>query len=386
MLKFLNNYWLIGYLFVPILIFNLTITGEQQFVYLAYSFINGSFSLIHLPPTIADLSLYQGKYFWPLGPFPALLILPFVLIFKMGFLQGFVQFPLTILNFYLIYKISIKLNLSPNKSLLLAIFYIFGSIYTPIAIIPWSWFFAQVTATFFLLLAIYEFLESKRWPIIGLAIALATLTKANLILAAIFFLPKIFQKPQAFKNLIVFLIPVFMAIAIIGVYNYQRFNSILESGYSYQIIPEGSKARRDYGIISPKHIPANLYYMFIKTPDPVLADDSHVLKFPYLKFDPYGMSIFFMSPILFLLYKSKLNDPLVKSSLIATFAIILSITAYYGIGYIQVGYRYALDFFPFLLIILISAVKQSKLNTIKLLTIAGIVISWFFTLEKLAGF
>lgn len=179
-------YLIIIYLFIPFLVINSLIIGEQQFVYLAYSFINGSFSLIHLPPTITDLSLYQGKFFWPLGPFPAVLLIPFVWIFKTMFLQGFIQFPLNILNFFLVYKISKTLKLRTGKAVLLAIFFIFGSVYTPIAAIPFSWYFAQVIATSLLLFAIYEFLNKKNYLVIGIALALATLTRTTLIVSSNF--------------------------------------------------------------------------------------------------------------------------------------------------------------------------------------------------------
>ena len=378
-LKFL----LICFLFIPIFTFNFLIYSEQQFVYLAHAFLKGSFSLIQLPPIIADLSFFNDKYYWPLGPFPAIMLSPFVFLFNTQFLQGYIQFLLTVLNFWLITKICERLNLQKEKALWLAIFYIFGSAYTPIAIIPFSWYFAHVVATTCILLAIYEFLVYKRWFLIGSLIALATLTRINLLLSLVFFAPSLLGKQINFRNIFGITLPIAFALILIGFYNYQRFGDIFESGYSYQIIPEESKARRDFGLVSAKHIPANLYYMLIKTPDPVLVDNSHVLKPPYLKFDPYGMSLFFMSPILFLLFRAKLADPYVKRSLITIFGLLIPIITYYGIGYIQIGYRYALDFFPFLLLILISSAKITKITYIKILVIAGIIISWGFTLQKI---
>ena len=126
--------------------------------------------------------------------------------------------------------------------------------------------------------------------------------------------------------------------------------------------------------------------MLIKTPDPILTGTSEVLKFPYLKFDNYGMSIFFLSPVLFLIFKTNYRDKLVKISMVTIAITLIPLLTYYGIGFKQVGYRYALDFFPFILLILIPAVKRISETSLKWLVFTGVVITWFFTLEKLAGF
>ncbi|OGD97978.1 hypothetical protein A3A49_02065, partial [Candidatus Curtissbacteria bacterium RIFCSPLOWO2_01_FULL_38_11b] len=364
------------------------INSEQQFVYLAYAFLKGSLSFTQLPPTLADLSFFDGKYFWPLGPFPALLLIPFVIFYKTNFLQGFIQLPLTLLNFYLVYQISKKLNLSSTKSYLLAIFYIFGSVYTPVAAISTSWLFAQVTVTSLLLLAIYFFVSvnNKNFFLISILISLAILTRANLITTSVFFLIFIFQMPRFWKNLIAFTIPIATAILLIGIYNHLRFGNFLESGYNYQLISEEPAQRRSIGLFSVKHIPANLYYMLIKSPDPIIADQPHVLQFPYLKFDNYGMSIFFLSPILFLILKTNFKDKLVKISALTVAISLVPLLTYYGIGFNQVGYRYALDFFPFLLLAITPVVKTINEKHLKILIFVGVLITWFFTIEKLAGF
>lgn len=377
---------LLYFLLVPVIAINFLVTGEQQFVFLAKAFLNHSLSLTTLPPTIADLSLYNEKYFWPLGPFPAILLIPFVYIFDLNFTQGFIQVVLNVMNFFLIKKILEKLNIDHAKSFWISIFYIFGSVYTPVATIPFSWYFAQIVATSLILMAIYIYLSNKNWFFIGLMIALATLTRISLLLSLVFFVPSLIKNPPKFSKLAMFLAPVLVSICVIGIYNHLRFNSPFESGYKYQLIPEDAQKRRDEGLMSVKHIPANLYYMLLKTPDPILKEDYHVFKAPYLRFDDFGMSIFFMSPLLFIIFKAGTKDTYVKIAIITITILSLPIITYYGIGYKQVGFRYALDFFPFLLFLLASASKTIGISTIRTLTIIGIIITWFFTIEKLSGF
>lgn len=157
----LNNRWLLAYLFIPILTLNFGIFGENQYVYLADSFLKGSLSLVQLPPLLSDFAYFNGQYYWPAGILPAITLMPFVAIFGTGFQEGFTKLPLTILNFWLVFKICKTFNLSLAKSLLLALFFIFGSVYAPIATIPWSVYLAQVFTTFGLLLAIYLFITKK---------------------------------------------------------------------------------------------------------------------------------------------------------------------------------------------------------------------------------
>lgn len=355
---------------------------EQQFVFLAQSFIKGSFALINLPPTTADLSYFNNLYYWPLGPFPGIILMPFVAIFGIAFHQSYIQFPLNLLNAFLVFKIGKLLNLTEKRAIILSAFFIFGSVYTPTSLFPFSWYFAHVIATTLLLLSIYLHLTTKHRSLIGFLLGLTVLTRLTLIFSVPFFIFSILKKPQKLKSLTLLLLPIFLFLLLNSFYNYSRFENIFESGYSYQQVPEDAQKRRAEGIISLKHIPANLYYMFLKSPDPVLKDGYHVFKFPYIVYDPYGISIFIMSPILILIVKAKLKDKLVKEGLLTTLLLLIPITTYYGIGHIQVGYRYALDFFPLLLPALASAISRTNKYLLLTLTTLGIIMTWWLTLER----
>lgn len=360
--------------------------GENQYVYLADSFLKGNLSLIQLPPTLIDFAYFRGQYYWPGGVLPAIFLMPFVAIFGTDFQEGFIKLPLTILNFWLVFKICRLRNLSPIKSLWLALFFIFGSVYIPVAAIPWSVYLAQVSTTFGLLMAIYLFITKKNYWLIGASLALAILSRPTTVIGSLFFLLPIVQNPTPLKNLAKFALPIAASLILLATYNFLRFGNFWEAGYTYQLSSQEFINRKSAGLFSLKMIPTNLYYMLIKTPDPILEESSHVLKFPFLKFDPYGMSIFLMSPVLLLIFKANFKNQLVKTSLITSTAMLLPILTYAGIGYVQIGYRYALDLLPFLLIVLISAVKNTSQSIVILLVTLGIILYWFFIFEKLAGF
>lgn len=371
-------------LFVVLLFLNQLITTEQHFIVLAKSFLKGSFAIVDTLENVSDFAYFNGRYFWPLGPFPAIILMPFVYAIE-HFPQGYIQFPLNVLNFLLVYKIANHLNLSKEKSLVLASFYIFGSIYTPIGALPGSWFFAQVLATTLLLLALFEFVNKKRFLLIGTALALAAATRFTIFFGSIFFLIFLFQKPLNFKNMGKFLLPLIIVLVLLGFYNTRRFGTPFETGYNYQLIYSQSALRRDHGLFSPKHLPANLYYMLFNGPKPVIKEDSYILKFPFVTFDPYGLSIFFLSPILLLIFRANFKEKLVWVSAATILVMLIPLTTYYGIGYPQIGYRYALDFFPFLLISLISGIKRTPQINLYFLLLWGIFLSWYFTFQMLFG-
>ncbi|KKR77954.1 MAG: hypothetical protein UU23_C0006G0009 [Candidatus Curtissbacteria bacterium GW2011_GWA1_40_9] len=376
--------YLIPFLFIVLLFTNLQITKEQQFVLLAKSFQNSSLALTNLGENISDTSPYQGKYYWPLGPFPAIIILPFLFIFQ-NFYQSYLSFPISILNFILLFQIAKFLGLDKKKSLILSIFFIFGSIYTPLAAIPASWYFAQTVACFLTIAAIYEFLVKKSYFIPGVLIAAATATRFNLILVSIFFIILATVEGTKPTKIIKLLLPITVSVILIFSYNNLRFGNPLESGYNLQLIPQEALARRNIGLFSTQHIPSNLYYMIFKGPEAVFKDSSKELTFPYLSFNNYGLSIFFLSPILLLLHKANFKNKLIKTSTLTTFVLLIPILTYYGIGQKQVGYRYALDFFPFLFLMLTDAVKSINIKLLYLIVFWGVFFSITFTLFYISG-
>ena len=356
------------------------IRGENSYHFLAYSFTKGSLSLVVKPNYLSDLTPFNGKYFWTTGPFPAFLLFPLALIFKLNFYESFLKVPLSIFNFWLILQISKALKLSQIKSRALALFYIFGSVYTPIMIIPFSVYLSALVTTTLLLITIFEFLNKRRWLLIGCFISFATLTRFIPILSVFFFLPYLIKEGR-FKFFIHFFIPIIVSLLLLGAYNYSRFQNPLETGHRYQNIEDEALKRRSFGVFSIEHIPANLYYMLLKSPDPVRNADTEVLKFPFVKFNPYGMSIFILSPILFLIFKANLKDKYILPSLITMVAILIPITTYYGLGFRQIGYWHALDFLPFVIFPLVSGFKKTNPAKINILAALGIFITWFFIFQ-----
>jgi hypothetical protein len=280
-----------------------------------------------------------------------------------NFYQGHLQFILVFGVIFLVSKLVAKFFKNSLDIIFLTFAFGFSSAFLGLALRPSSWFFSQVIATFLLTLFLYEFLDKKRYWFLGIISALLFLTRITT--ALVVFVPLLdllFGQESLRRRFIKALMLLFLlslGIGAQGFYNYVRFGSFLEQGYSMQIIPPLQSSMRNYGLFSLVHLPGNLYYFLLSTPLPVFRDNiSHVLKFPYIQANPWGMSIFVTSPyfvyLFFLKYKDKLSKILIATSILIAIPLFL----YYGVGYRQFGYRYSLDFLPLLFVLFIKNLRK----------------------------
>jgi hypothetical protein len=355
--------------------------GEQQFVYLARSFLDGHLYFTSFPGRWDDASYYAGHYYWPLGPLPAVIVLPFVAAFGLAVQQGYLLCVLNLLNLILLYGIALKITGDSGRSGWLSFSYIFGTSYLFIALIPWSWYFAQAVATSLLLLALYEFFSRRRWWLIGLYTALGVAARIDIILAGLFFWSSIIlsaeTKYQKMKQLAWFAMPVALSVVLLMAYNLLRFNSVFESGYGLQLLRGGQAANRSHGLWGLVHFPANLYYFFLKGPDGVFLPGTKILTYPYLRPNSWGMSILFTSPILLWIFKAPWKETIVRLSALTSLLMCIVFLGYYGIGHYQYGYRYALDFYPFLFVALAYATKNEFSLPMKVITLCSFLFNYY---------
>ncbi len=344
--------------------FNFSIRDEQQFSYLARSFLQGKLYFLQQPLSWNDAALYDGQYYWPTGIMPALILVPFVFVFRIFgvlFTQGYLQFFLVLGTFYFVFRITKKLAYTTEDSLLLALAFSFASAFLGLAFVSWSWYFAQVVSTFCLLLALFLWLEKKHWFWIGLMVALAGGARPPVYFATVFFFLQILLSSPPLKtkirNSIFLMVPIISILLLTAVYNYARFGDPFEYGQKYALLSGVLDVNRNHGVINLIHLPGNLYYTLMSMPEPVFRDATHVLKFPYIQNNQWGMSIFVTSPYLFYLFVLRYKDRLSKILLLTVIAIATPSLIFFSLGFSQFGHRYSLDYFPFLFFLLVRNYK-----------------------------
>src|SRR3989344_1116340 len=137
-------YYLIAFFFLLVLSFSLIFENyNQQFLYLAQAFLQGKLYFLEKPGTLLDIIYYKGQYYWHLGPFPAILLLPFVLVgdlFKVSLsYQAYLQVLLVLGTFFLGFSVAKHFGYSKDDALWLAFAFCFSSVYHFTPFIPFSW-------------------------------------------------------------------------------------------------------------------------------------------------------------------------------------------------------------------------------------------------------
>ncbi len=346
----------------------------QQYRYLAQSFLTGRLAFAAMPGiSWDDTALFSGAHYWPLGAFPAILLMPFVFIselFNMTFPQGFLVFPFALWTFYLVFRLAEKLGKPGAERTWIALAFVGSSSYLAIALVPWSWHLAHIVAVGLLLLAIHEYLGRRRWPLMGLLLGLVYASRPTAAMNILFFLGALFLGDEPWrtkcKSSTYFLGCFFSLALLVMYYNFARFGSPFESGYNYQI---GMKP--DGPLLGPWNIPTNLRVLLFGMP---IGID----HFPYFTADAFGMSLFVVSPWLFLVRPQRWNqlDSLLVVNMVV---IVLVLLCWWSTGSNQMGYRFSLDFLPMLFWLLLRT-NSVDINTVFKITVFMSVLLYFYFL------
>jgi hypothetical protein len=208
------------------------------------------------------------------------------------------------------------------------------------------WHTGHLIATILTLLCLIELWGSRRAWLVGLLAGAAFLTRAPIAFAIPFYALLLagdaIWEPRRWpwRTWIQLALGVLPSLAFFFWYNAARFGSPLESGYGLALLPEWLEAQRQHGLFSTYHIPMNIEYLFLHLP-------RFSLTFPFLTPDGLGMSIFLTSPGLLYAVRAPWRSSRVWWLAGAAVLVLIPTLLYYGGGWLQYGYRYALDSIPF---------------------------------------
>ena len=345
----------------------------DHYLYQARSFLLGRVDIPDLPDYYQDKFELDGKIYTPFPPIPALFLAPIVKIFP-DITQQKVSIIVGALNAVLVFVLLSNYT-SSKKAFLLTIFFSFGTVAFWSSIVGTTWYFAHNVAIFFLVSSLIAF-KNKLDFLSGLFFALAVLSRYPILVGGLFFALELFKEK---KRLFYFLCGAFLAIPAQFYYDFIRFGSFLETGYVtvYESYVHSSYPFTFMQLINPsapyfgymdiRNIPLHLF-TFLAYP-PIIEQSLKIMP------SPYGMGIIFTTPLLFLALKPIFTTSLERNLFIGAVAIALVEFMHYAQGWVQFGYRFALDFMPFLLILLALRFK-SIFKHIILLIISIFASTW----------
>ena len=170
-----------------------------------------------------------------------------------------------------------------------------------------------------------------------------------------------------------FLIGAVVFIPITFYYNFLRFGSVFDTGYTrvyqsyassnlgYSIQKMWNPDMKSLNYFDVRAIPYHLYTMLVMPPE---IKDLNIFR---SKPSPFGMGIIFTSPFLLLALIPPFKKKLEKISLLGALPVALLVFSHYAQGWVQFGYRFILDFILFLMMILAIRFKATYVSMTLLL-------------------
>ncbi len=316
----------------------------NNFVLLAQALLHGH-TWIAWPGNYIDALQYNGQYYVIEAPMPAFLLLPFVAAFG-TFNQTALAIVLGAIAIGAAYELGERLGVSRTINIWICAFFLAGTDLLWCAMLGDVWFIAHVSAACFTTLALVELAGKRRGWLVALYAGCAIFSRFDLVLAlpVYAYLLGDRERLRSFGSV---LVPI--ALVWIG-YNLARWGTWYDIGYTMWYhqdqagVPTGSPFRLEY-------LPYELWSFFVQTPE-------RVADFPWLNPTISGVALTWTSPALVLALLARTPRNWVMAMWAATLLCAAPNFFYYVNGFAQFGMRHALDFEPFVVVLMFLGCKE----------------------------
>ncbi len=328
--------------------------GQNHFVYLADAFLHGRLGVTGGGTALAEIVSFHGNFYVVYPPMPAVLLLPFVALFGISVDQGLMSIFLACLCVAATWFMLKKTGVKGNKALWLTALFGFGTCFWFTAAVGSSWYIEHVVAVLFLTLAIILALYKKSPFLIGLLLGFAFFARLPVILSFPFFLLLFYEQNSVWKPRLnqaaYFLIGLGIIVGVYELYNFGRWGVFSDIGYN--IIPGIQQDPYfQQGIFNIAYIPRHIYAILFQ--GPILLN-----RFPYFEPNWIGLGLFFTTPAFIYIFKGPWNR-LSKYAALAVACILPILITHGTVGFTQFGYRFSLDFTPFLMLLAAKGMREN---------------------------
>ncbi len=335
-------------------------TPYNYFVLLADAFIHGRYYLLDNPPWLSELiPVAVNKFYTVYPPGPALLLTPFVLVFGTGFQQQLFAHILGALMVVASYELA---RIIDKKNQLLHIWTVLlvgiGNITWFMSSVGSVWYLGQITAASFMIFAILSGYKKKLF-LTGLFLGIAYVSRVHTILTLPFYVYLLRSESKSFRRIYRFAYPLGTLLLFDAFYNFIRFGTPFNKGYFLLpgVLGEEGAAWFARGVVHYSYYFENFRTMFLMGPK-FLPD------FPYVQPSWYGLSILLTTPAFVFAFWARRRDGIVKFAWLSIILVSLVVMSHGGTGWTQFGYRFAVDFYPFLILLTIMGVSRMGLRKI----------------------
>ena len=326
------------------------------------------------PSWLNEMVPANGRYYsvFPLGA--VLSMMPVAVLQKTRLIHDFpgraLAALIAALSVWFLFRLSVIGTKSLPKRILLSLVLIFGTWTWCNLGFGGAWQIALGLALLGQIAALYFVLVEFRPLLAGAFFALALGNRTELVLCLpifIYFLIRraapdakgwkalVQQSREKSRVFICFLIVPAALGLFTALYNYARFHSIFDFGYSH--IPNVlQEPWYQHGLFSLHAIPWNVHKMLFE-------GFRDAPNFPFLSFYPFGCSILLVSPFLFLIFRE--GGPHKAPAWIAIGLLTFALWAHGNPGGWQFSYRYATELLPWMFLLLLGN-GPAKISAIEL--------------------
>jgi len=371
----------------------------KHYIYLAEAMLHGTLNLkdTGLPDFYQDVVREQdGDIYLPYQPMPGVLAMPFVAIWGTAMHEWLLSMIVGAVNVVLFWYILRLMGVSRTTKLLLIPFFAFGTANFYSASTGTLWFYNHVVAVMFVLLAITFMLRRTSPFVPAICLGAAALSRQPTALAVPFFLYWMAAQQhnmtydfselwRALRQLEIrrllallweplgsasrdrqtlFKLSLFVGTLVpFGLislwYNAARFGGIFDTGLDEVYLQYGDRERagvlytiyleqvadaKRFAEFDLRNIPLHLYTIFALPPK-FIGDGS------MFRPSEYGMSALLTSSPFIFAALTRRSNPLRIASWIAIPLVAIPTLMYYSQGWVQFGYRYLMDYLPFIMIL-----------------------------------
>ncbi len=297
--------------------------------------------------------------------FPAVVMLPFVALHGYQFNDtsfGVIIGALAVALFFSLLRLLAQegeTERNRNENIALALILAFGTLFFYCAIRGEVWFSAEVMGVALTCLYARAAMKARRPVLTGVFFSMATLTRTPLLFAGLFFVlealcPGPDRREQlralathwrpAARKLGFFALGAAPLAALAAAYNLYRFGRVGEFGHAFLYNNRVNADIDTHGLFDVAYLERNLEAAFLKLP--------HLSLDPLrLEYDPHGLTLLLTLPLLVFLFVPR-RTPRLHLPLWLTVAVCaLPGLFYQNTGYMQFGFRFSLDYTPYLLLL-----------------------------------
>ncbi|HEY6954786.1 MAG TPA: hypothetical protein VI385_06050 [Flavisolibacter sp.] len=354
---------------------------HNAYIQMADALLHGN---LYLPDAsnIGDLASFHGKVYLPYPPLPALILMPFVLLFGAAHVNTVaVATIMACVSLYLVYNILTRLKIEKDYIIWIIAAVFFGTgFWYALFTSHHVYAFAHITSFMFQLMIINELLGKKRWWLVGFLIGCTFLTRQFTIVYVLFaagymyYTARTERRGFSIKNVLALLTPVGLCAGLYLFYNYLRFGNPLDSGYQHINFIGVLKERVDhYGVFSVKYFLFNLYSTLIKGFNIEFQGNTYLnIK----DMDLWGTSLLAASPFFIASVKAEWPKTLRVAAWATIIVILIGQLFYHNNGFEQVNSsRFTLDFLPLLIILMALGISKIPMWLVKAMVSYGVLLN-----------